>query len=284
MFKKNSSQMNELQEEYNKLELENKKMNDDYVRLNKNNASLLAEIKQKKDEINEIKAQLEIKENLLNEISYKNSFTHENECSALEDINCMVGQDHTIIGEIVEINSIGIKIKDSLTKTSSEMNHIEDKITSTGTVINSFIKSFDDLILKIASIDTISNEINDIASQTNLLALNASIEAARAGEYGKGFNIVAEEIKKLATNTTDLLTDIQNTVKEIVELTSKFEKDTKSIDEENQQEFKAILKTKELFVSAIDNISCILGKTENLEEAGGGHVALGAQIINKLNK
>lgn len=63
--------------------------------------------------------------------------------------------------------------------------------------------------------DEIVNIIKGISSQTNLLGLNASIEAARAGDYGKGFSVVAQEIRKLSTNSKESIEKIANIIKEI---------------------------------------------------------------------
>lgn len=73
------------------------------------------------------------------------------------------------------------------------------------------------LLDKISEISLITESIQGIAGQTNLLALNASIEAARAGEHGRGFAVVAEEVRKLAEQSSQSVTGIDQLLKELNE-------------------------------------------------------------------
>lgn len=105
-----------------------------------------------------------------------------------------------------------------------ELGTARESLTVLGKQVSTFVETENELSHELVSLRSdadqvkdVLNVIKDIAEQTNLLALNAAIEAARAGEHGRGFAVVADEVRKLAERTQKSLTEIDISVGTIVQ-------------------------------------------------------------------
>lgn len=164
----------------------------------------------------------------------------------------------------IEENSVSVNEINSLSELTNQSAKngygVVDSTVKEIDNLNNFIKKSVDEIENLSEssnqIEKIIEIISDIANQTNLLALNAAIEAARAGEYGRGFSVVAMEIRKLSEKT-------QQATKEI----------KKSIDENN-----LILKNVIYLIQECFNIT---GKSKNLSDQTGQSFN---EIINNIQK
>ncbi|KIL49522.1 methyl-accepting chemotaxis protein [Jeotgalibacillus soli] len=139
---------------------------------------------------------------------------------------------------------------DLVGSTAAQMNTIHDSVNVSAEVMELLDE-------RSKEIGKITNVITDIANQTNLLALNAAIEAARAGEHGKGFAVVADEVRKLAEQSQLSSTQISALINEIQVDMSRSNESITQVKAEVQEGLGIVQDTQESFkeiISAMEDI------------------------------
>jgi methyl-accepting chemotaxis protein len=171
--------------------------------------------KQKAEQLNLVSGALQTMESQASNILQSSSSTEHHLTAADEIMAELKGVTETV-------NALSQQVFDNAQTTHQAMDDSQNKVTevllaseSTNTAARSGKQAILSLGQSVASVGSIVDVISSIADQTNLLALNAAIEAARAGQHGRGFSVVADEVRQLAGKTQESLKQVTGRLEQL---------------------------------------------------------------------
>ena len=160
-----------------------------------------------------------------------------------------------IINSFKEVDSNAKGINTMSADSNAEMEKLAESMNVLSSSFNDFTSKITGMGQSVKKINEISNLINSIAEQTNLLALNAAIEAARAGESGKGFSVVAEEIRKLAEQSKDSSESISKLINNVSKDSENMVKSSGDIKNELDSQISVVNTAIESFKKIVNEVS-----------------------------
>jgi methyl-accepting chemotaxis protein len=231
-------------------------------------------------------------------------------------VNETTTQAKSVQSEIIGAIADAQESKEDIMRANENLGSARDDIVSLTSKVQETAETESELAHNMEVLSRDANEvksvlvvIGDIADQTNLLALNAAIEAARAGEHGRGFAVVADEVRKLAERTQKTLSEINATISVVVQ--SIGDASTQMVN--NSQEIQKLVhlaegveekinetvsivntavtasdRTVKDFQSAGNNVQVIVGKVEEINEISSTNarsveeIAAAAEHLNTL--
>lgn len=183
----------------------------------------------------------------------------------------------------INVRQLTQDAQDSLMQVQNALQKTIQKLSGAVQVENDINARLNSLSQEAAQVKQVLTVIGDIADQTNLLALNAAIEAARAGEHGRGFAVVADEVRKLAERTQKSLVETNATVNVIVQSIN----DVAEQMNQNTQEIEELAHSAEEVesqtVTAVDLLNKSVEATNLVAQNAKSNVERNEAVIVKIN-
>ncbi len=186
-----------------------------------------------------------------------------NALSEMDSLSAVIGE---VTSNTEEISRLTVETENTINDGIESVEGLTKSAGATADITAEVIASIKDLEEKLKSVHTVVKAINDIAGKTNLLSLNASIEAARAGEAGRGFTVVAEEIRNLSTQCMESAGKISEIVNEVSARTEDVVNTALRAEETVGSQTGAVEKTRDSFETIREQVSSLLSSLETIIE------------------
>ncbi len=195
--------------------------------------------------------------------------------SELSGLSIQVTESLSVIQDNLHSNIQDLKEVTSATKNAAELStdsrNTISIIIDELNMLNEKVSNNNDAIGHIASraneINSVIQLITDIADQTNLLALNAAIEAARAGEHGRGFAVVADEVRKLAERTHKATGEISVSINSLQQNMSEIQTSAEEMNEVVERSSASIISFEDTLIQLSEGSSNIVTSSHNMENS-----------------
>ncbi len=198
-------------------------------------------------------------------------------CSASADIAAHGSQMSELATQAGELSHSGDA---ELQLANSEVQNTLTSLQALGSEMTSSKTSLDELNTYIAKIRSVLEVISAISEQTNLLALNAAIEAARAGEHGRGFAVVADEVRTLSQRTSDSTLEIQDIITNLMTASADV---TERIDSASQTSM-ATLEGQQLVATKVTELNAVLQQLFDLNSQISDRTRVQNQAVSEINQ